>query len=69
MEGWTECLERLWVCAGLGDVDDEGDDEGACRPWGVVGREEAWGRKGAPWQGVERQEVEVVEEVEEGGIG
>lgn len=60
-------LGRLWVCAVLGDVDDVGDDEEACRPWGEVGRLEAWGRKGAPWLVGGRQEVE--EEVEEEGGG
>lgn len=62
-------LGRLWVCAGPGDVDDVGDDEEACRPWGEVGREEALGRKGAPWQGAGRQEVAEEEEEEEGGTG
>lgn len=62
-------LGRLWVCAARGDVDDVGDDEGACRPWGVVGRVEAWGRKGAPWLGAGRQEVEEEGEEEEGGTG
>lgn len=59
----------LWVCAGQGDEDDEGGDVGACRPWDVVGRVEALGKKGAPWQGARRQVVaeEVVEE--EGGTG
>lgn len=62
-------LGRLWVCAERGDVDDEGDDEEACRPWGEVGREEAWGRKGAPWQGGGRLEVGEEGEEEEGGTG
>lgn len=46
-----------------------GDDGGACRPWGEVGREEALGRKGAPWLEEGRQEVEEEEEVEEGVTG
>lgn len=48
-------LGRLWVCAGRGDEDDAGDEE-ACHPWDEAGTE-AWGRKGAPWQGAGRQEV------------
>lgn len=62
-------LGRLWVCAVRGDVDDVGGDEGACRPWGEVGRVEAWGRKVAPWCGGERQVAEEEGEEEEGGTG
>lgn len=62
-------LERLWVCAGWGDVDDAGDDEGACCPWGEVDKGDALGRKGAPWQGSGRQEVEEEEEEGEDGRG
>lgn len=60
-------LGRLWVCVGQGGGDDAGDEEEACRPWGEVGRGEAWGRKGASWQVVRRQEVEEEGEEEEGG--
>ncbi len=62
-------LGRLWVCAAQGDVDDVGDDGGACCPWGEEGRVEAWGRKGVPWLEGGRQEVEEEEEVAEGGTG
>lgn len=61
-------LGSLWVCAGPGDVDDAGD-VGACRPWDEAGREEAWGRRGAPWQGEGRREVGEEEVEEEGGTG
>lgn len=61
-------LGRLWVCAGPGNVDGVGDDEGAC-PWDEVGTEEALGRKGAPWQGAGRQEVAEEGEEEEGVRG
>ena len=44
-------LGKLVVYVEQGDVDDAGEDEGACHPWGGVGREEAWGRMGASWQG------------------
>lgn len=62
-------LGMLWVCAARGDEDDEGDDEGACHPWGEAGRAEASGRTGASWWGGGRQEVEEEGEEEEGGTG
>lgn len=65
----TTDLGRLWVCAEQGGVEDVGGDAGACRPLDEAGRAEAWGRKVAPWWGAERQEVEEVGEVEEGGLG
>lgn len=34
-----------------------------------MGREEAWGRKGAPWLGGGRQEVEEEEAAAAGGTG
>lgn len=62
-------LGRLWACAGRGDEDDAGDDEGACCPWVEVGRGVASGRKGAPWWEAGRLEAGEEEEEVVGGTG